>query len=141
MGTDSTISENDVALFAADVFYDNPLGENGSAVTFYGAFYNFNFGPDYLLTGTSSTIGTGNILYGQLGYLVPDFSEKIKVQPYASYSHRLLEGQPDAASTLGIGVNGYLDGHNCKVTLEYRNDLNPAGVRTGSFRTQAMIYL
>ncbi len=139
--TDSSMAQNDVALLAADVFYDNPIGTKGAAITAYGAFYNFNFGPDYLLKGTSDVIGTGNIVYGQLGYLTPKFSEKVKLQPYASYSHRMLEANPNASSTLGIGANAYLDGHNCKVTVEYQNSQNPAGDRSGKAVIQAMIYL
>lgn len=141
MNVDSSMTPNDVSLFAVDLFYDNPIGENGSAITAYTAFYNFNFGPNYQLGGGSDVIGTGNIIYGQLGYLTPDFSEKVKLQPYGSYSHRMMEALPNAASTLGIGANAYLDGHNCKVTVEYSNSQNAAGDRTGKVVAQAMIYL
>ncbi|MEM0999930.1 MAG: porin [Bacteroidota bacterium] len=138
---DSSISRNNVRLLAVDAFYDHPLGENGSALTAYAVWYNYDFGPNYLLQGTSDVIGTGNIVYGSLGYLLPNFSEKIKIQPYLQYSHRRLEAQPEAASTIGIGANGFLDGHNCKVTIEYQNRRNPLGVRSGRLITQAMIYL
>lgn len=141
MATDSAMTENNVLLLAADVFYDAPIGENGGAISAYAVYYNFDFGPNYLLQGTSNVIGTGSVVYGQAGYVIPKFSEKVKLMPYATYSHRMFEANSDPASTLGVGVNAFLDGHHCKVTLEYQNTQDPAGERTGRFILQGMIYL
>lgn len=81
-------------LFAVDVFYDAPINKSkGTAVTAYGGYFNTNFGKGYIrnlgpmaptngvktgagsFNGTGSAlpiIGTGQVVYAQVGYLLPD---------------------------------------------------------------------
>ena len=87
--------QNDVLLFAIDAFYDAPVGTNGSAVSAYLAYYNFDFGPNYRLGGNSDLVATGNILYGQLGYALPAFSNGTRLMPYVSFSNRSIEVADD----------------------------------------------
>src|ERR1043166_8050267 len=40
---------NPILLIAIDVFYDAPINrEKGTAVNFYGGYFNYNFGPGYI---------------------------------------------------------------------------------------------
>jgi len=157
----------DIALFAADVFLDLPLNETRKdAITAYLVFYNYDFGPNNVrnvgimnpsngggsLRGNAfPTIGTGNTFYGQVGYLLPKFSEKVRIQPYGAFSYASLEGVTDSAgdevpvSVIDGGANFYLDGHHSKLTLNYRSRpdfTNPDDVqRRSEITLQAMIYL
>jgi hypothetical protein len=144
----STTTTHDIKLFGADVFYDSPIDTaSNTAVTFYGVYYNYNFGPNYVRnagvinpgTGVSSgqagltgnampLIGTGQSVYAQLGLLLPKnlLGPKAKLQPYVAYLHNNLEGlrNPDGTikgvNVYDAGLNLYLDGHNAKFTLNYR---------------------
>lgn len=94
-----TITPQDQTAISVDLYYDCPIGENGSAITAYGAFYNFDYGTNYFRTvgimNTNTTIaasnmlptsyerpiegggnnrvlmGSGNIIYAEAGYLLP----------------------------------------------------------------------
>ena len=139
---------HDIKLFGADVFYDAPIDTaSNTAVTFYGVYYNYNLGPNYVRnagvinpgTGVSSglagltgnalpLIGTGQSIYAQAGLLLPKnlLGPKAKLQPYVAYLHNNLEGlrNPDGTikgvNVYDAGLNLYLDGHNAKFTLNYR---------------------
>lgn len=156
-------------LFGLDVFYDHPLNkEKGTAVTFYGAWMNYNFGKDYVrfigilnpATGSSALrgnasplIGTGNILFGQLGYLLPKsfLGSKCRVQPYVEFSHLRLEGLKDASGSMvpvsifDAGANFFLEGHHAKITINYKNRPDVTNVNDVKSRSevviQAMVYL
>ena len=166
----SDTSYADIALFSADVFLDLPLNEEKkTALTAYLAYYNYDVGPNnvrnigILNPSDGSTInsslrgnaypvlGTGQIVYSQLGYLLPDFSEKVRVQPYAASSYSMFEGVQDSngdevpVSVFDVGANFYIDGHNSKLTLNYRSRpdfTNPNDLeRRSEITFQAMIYL
>lgn len=147
------VQKHDIKLFGADVFYDTPLdttSANKTALTFYGVYYNFNFGPNYTRAvgpenpgyvniGSSAVAtnyrgnampqsGTGNAVYGQLGYLMSKkiLGPKVRLQPYVAYLFSNYEGyvKPGGgtqnASMFDGGVNFLLDGQNAKLTLNYR---------------------
>jgi hypothetical protein len=144
---------HDIKLFGADVFYDAPLDTaSNTALTFYGVYYHYDMGPNYVrnagvinpgtsiaapagFTGATNLygnalplIGTGNSLYAQAGLLLPKnlLGPKAKLQPYVAYLHNNLEGlrNPDGTikgvNVYDAGLNLYLDGHNAKITLNYR---------------------
>lgn len=134
-----TVTHN-VNLFSADVFYDTPIGEKGASFNIYGVYYNYDFGPNYQLTSSSDVIATSQIFYVQTGYTLPDFSEKGKLQPYLSASYRDIKALPDAATTVGLGVNWFLSGHNAKITAEYTRS-DRGSINSNRFNLQAMIYL
>lgn len=145
----STTTTHDIKLFGADVFYDSPLDTaKRTAVTFYGVYYNYNFGPNYVRnvgilnpgTGVSTgqaslagnalpLIGTGQSYYAQLGFLMGKntLGSKVRLQPYVAYLHSSLNGLIDTDGNIrGVnnydaGLNFYIDGHNAKITLNYRN--------------------
>src|SRR5690606_33253973 len=122
---------NNVNLFAVDVFYDVPIGEKGASFNIYGVYYNYSFGPNYQLTGTSDVIATSQIFYLQSGFTLPTFSKMGKLQPYISASYRDIKALPDAATTIAVGANWFLSGHNAKITAEYsRSDRANVGTNT-----------
>ncbi|MEL7004389.1 MAG: hypothetical protein AAFN93_16870, partial [Bacteroidota bacterium] len=108
----------DVFHFAIDAFYDKPVGKG--AINAYAAYYNFNYGDNYAL---GTTYGTGSSVYGQFGYLLPKFSEKGRLMPYVAYSTRDFEAFEEAGNGFQLGANWFLNGHNAKITLEYRSTL------------------
>lgn len=147
----TTTTTHDIKLFGADVFYDAPLDTaSNTALTVYGVYYNYNFGPNYVRnvgvinpgtgivagsTGPASLagnavplIGTGQSYYAQVGLLLPKnlLGPKMKLQPYVAYLHNSLNGLLDTdgkvkgVNIYDAGLNLYLDGHNAKFTLNYR---------------------
>ena len=140
---------HDIKLFAVDAFYDAPIDTTtNTALTVYGAYYNFDFGPNYvrnagvLNPGASLTsgpaglqgnavplIGTGHTYYVQTGLLLPKklLGPKARLQPYVAYLRNSFEGLKDGTSNnrrevnmYDAGLNLLLDGHNAKITLNYR---------------------
>ncbi len=132
------IQAEDVAIFAADVFYDAPIGEGGGALTAYATFQSNDYGTNYAF---GSTYTTGSMFYTHLGYLLPSENEHFKFQPYASFNTRSIDAIDDNASRLGVGANLYFSGHHSKLSLEYARDqvgdLDAINIVT----LQAMIYL
>ncbi|RZL15441.1 MAG: hypothetical protein EOO62_04015 [Hymenobacter sp.] len=136
--------KHDIKLFGADVFYDAPLDTaKRTALTFYGVYYNYNFGPNYVRFvgaenpgyGAVATrgnavpqSGTGSSVYGQLGFLMPKntLGKKARLQPYVAYLHssyeglRTSDGNTKGVNVYDLGANVLIDGHNAKVTLNYR---------------------
>ena len=132
---DITNIGQDVSIFAVDAFYDVPLGEKKGAITAYAVYQNNNYGKDYLF----NAYGTGSFIYGHTGYMFP--SEKLtKIQPYISYETNSFDAVSDNKNILGIGSNLYLNGHNSKLTLEYKNEKFGES-KTGTVTLQAMVYL
>lgn len=130
-----------------DLFYDSPIGNNGAAVTVYSSYVSHDWGPNFV--GGVGGVGTGNITYFQIGYVTPDFSKKVRLQPYFHLTNRNLESFEEFDSSnstqFGLGTNWYLSGHNAKVTLEYQRNRGvgeferPEG--RDLLRVQLMIYL
>ncbi|MGJ8550038.1 hypothetical protein [Winogradskyella wichelsiae] len=126
----------DVSIFAVDAFYDTPIGEDGSAITAYAVYQNSDYGKNYLY----SAYGTGSMLYGHVGYVLNGDKLKTRFQPYLSYGTHSYDAVDDNRSTLGVGINAYMSGHNSKLTLEYMNQ-SFGSVDTSTISLQAMIYL
>lgn len=173
--TDSAVQ--DMKLFAADVFIDYPLSSKKDAITAYAAYYNYNFGNNYVRnvgimnmadgfsSGTTgavnrsgfgnsyATIGTGEAIHAQVGYLLPKTSDKLRIQPYANITLQNWYGIKNTDGTMkgwlangNVGCNWLLEGHHAKITTDIglRPDLNNANneakIRT-CFTVQTMIYL
>lgn len=126
-----------VNIFAVDAYYDAPLGEDGSAITAYAVFQNNDYGRNFNL----GPYGTGNMVYGHLGYLVSGPADKSRVQPYVSYQTRSIDAIDDNATRLGLGINLFMTGHHSKLTLEYANSKIGSGDNNGVVTLQAQIYL
>ncbi len=128
----------DVAIFAVDAFYDAPLGENGSAITAYATYQNNDYGENFTL---GQTYETGSMVYGHVGYVIPNDNKKTKFQPYASFNTRSIDAIDENATTFGVGANAYFSGHNSKITLEYLNTKYGDNDAQSFLTLQAMIYL
>lgn len=156
----------DQLLLGADVFLDMPLSTRKDAITFYGSYSNYNFGKNYVrsigvlntadgggvLRGNAvPTIGTGQIFYGQVGYLLPSFNLTTRFQLYGAFSHSRFEGLRNAAdklvpvNTIDAGFNVFLAGHHSKITLNYRARPDFTTIENINYKNeltlQFMIYL
>lgn len=136
--TNGILKGEDIAIFAIDAFYDAPLGENGSAITAYATYQNNDYGENYTL---GQTYETGSMIYGHVGYVIPNDNKKIKFQPYTSFNTRSIDAIDDNATTFGLGANAYFNGHNSKLTLEYLNTKYGGNDAQSFITLQAMIYL
>lgn len=130
------VTGEDVNIFAVDVFYEAPVGSKNAAITAYGTYQMNNYGTNYLY----SAYGTGSMIYGHVGYVLPGEINKTRFQPYASFGLNSYEASDDSRNVMGLGVNAYMSGHNSKLTLEYKNSaFGSASVNTVTL--QAHIYL
>lgn len=136
VASDGNLEGEDVSIFAVDAFYDAPLGENGSAISAYATYQNNDYGENYLF----SAYGTGSMIYGQAGYVLPGELVKARFQPYASFASNSYDAVDDNRNIFGVGVNAYLSGNNSKLTLEYLNQ-KFGDSKQGTVTLQAMIYL
>ncbi|MBA4154333.1 hypothetical protein [Flavobacterium sp.] len=125
----------DVSIFAVDAFYDAPIGDSKAAITGYLTYQNNNYGKNYLF----NAYGTGSFIYGHVGYLLPT-EKTTKLQPYLSYASNSYDAVDDNRNVFGAGANLFLNGHNSKLTLEYKNE-KFGETKTGTVTLQAMIYL
>ena len=166
------VENHNINLFAGDVFLDMPIGlkENKMAITAYGAFYSYDFGPNYLrnigimnigvndpsfagnraLAGPGNaqpTIGTGQIFYTQAGILLPHQAEKpkLRIQPFAAYTYKDFEALDTGLSNFDIGANFFIDGHHAKITTQYSSRplvlSNNDKTSKGEFILQLQIFL
>jgi hypothetical protein len=162
--------KHDVKIFGADVFADLPVGPKNKqmAITLYSVYYNYNFGPNYIRTtglmnpGTADPnfsgivakegfgnskylLGTGQIWYTQAGFLLPKFSDKVRIQPFATYAMKKFEALSETGSFYDLGTNFLLDGHNAKITMQYSSrplynaSDNMIFMRAGEFLVAAQI--
>ncbi len=131
---DNLVGEN-VNLWAADVFYDAPVG-NG-ALTAYAVLQNNDYGTNYLL---GSTYGTGTMFYTHAGYVIPGDKEKTRFQPYLSFLNHSYDATDDIKNRFGVGLNTFFSGHNSKLTLEYAHQ-KMGEAKENVLSIQAMIYL
>ena len=125
-----------IGIYALDAFYDAPIKDNGSAITAYATYQWNNYGTDY----GYSAYGSGGMFYSHFGYVIPGDISKPRVQPYISYGSSSYDATSDNRNVFGIGGNLYLEGHNSKLTLEYKNEKFGA-TDLGTVTLQAMIYL
>ncbi len=132
-------TETSLGIWAVDVFYDAPINAKGAAVSFYGLFSQYDFGPNYLrnvgvnnpANGTNGNgtvngagngfpmIGTGSVLYGQLGYKFKDglLGDAGTLMPYVTSQYANYEALDDPMHMYEGGVNWLMAGHNAKLSL------------------------
>jgi len=69
--------------------------------------------------------------------------------PYIGYQNGSYDGLPDNITASNIGMNYFINGHNCKLTLEYHRisgDVREGAIATGDdslsqLRLQLHIFL
>jgi len=133
---------NNMFLFAADIFGELPL-YNGS-VTFYGGYFNYDFGPNYIrnigvnnpvngidnvdniLNGRGNAfpmIGSGNSFFGQVGYwLKTSTTAKSSWQPFFSVQVSDYQALQENMVKTEMGLNYYFNEENSsKLTFAVHN--------------------
>ena len=141
---EGVFKSHDHQVVSADVFADLPIGSKSKEMsfTFYSAFYKYNFGPNYLRnTGVMNPgtlnpeykgivamegvgngrnlLGTGNIWYTQAGFVLPKFSDVVKLQPFASYTLKDLDGLNDIGHFYDVGANLFVLSQAAKISYQY----------------------
>lgn len=144
-----SIGYQNMLLWSAEAYYDAPIaGGKGTALSAYLGYFNYNFGTNYLryngimnpatsaiatgkiggagpLYGNSFPMfGTGQALYGQVGYLMKDglLGNRGTLMPYGSWMHarwNRLDGKP--MDVFNLGVNWLINGHKAKISLDWQN--------------------
>lgn len=129
---------SDIFVVGVDVFLDMPTKNKGAITSYLGYYYNF-FGPNYLRSmgkmnvskmnpalalpqgrGNSEwEVGTGHIVRGEFGYMLPGKGLKNRFQPYGAFSFKKFEALDEASVQFDAGINWLMHGHNLKWTLQY----------------------
>lgn len=123
--------EHDKLHVGADLFLDIPMA-NKDAITFYSAFYYYNYGPNYQLSlGTMNPypnalsevqLGTGMAVLAQAAYLLPfSFKNGERLQVYGVATYCDFEAMTKASLHYDAGVNLFFSDHNLKCTLEWQH--------------------
>lgn len=129
------LESEDVTMLATDVFCDLPVGKRNAAVTVYGVYQYNHYGRDYLF----DPYGTGGFVYTTAGFVLPS-DKAVRIQSYLHSGYFHYTSTIEDRWAVGVGTNLYLNGHNSKLTLEYKYEsfgLQPVN----SVTLQAMIYL
>lgn len=165
-------------VFGADIFLDMPTKSGkGDCINFLLTYYNMDFGQNYLRNlgilnehGTTAavakdanaswsgggnlqpTIGTGSIVYAQLGYAFPKNKIGHQFMPYMTVTNKNFDRLGKSSTQMGLGVNWFIVGHQAKISAElstrpvYKTDATSAtGIsRNGSasqFTIQTHLFL
>ena len=132
-------------LLGADLVLDLPVGNKGAVFNAYLAYNNFNYGKNYLrmLNGmnpangvnSSATIngpgvnypmmGTGNILFAQVGYKFKDdlfAKDNGTLMPYVEVQYSQFQALKDPSVMGEVGINWLIHGtHGAKLSLGLQN--------------------
>lgn len=137
----------DLKLFAVESFLDMPLSSKQDAISAYAGFFNTDYGKNYLRynglmnPANGATInalavngptfgnahpmfGTGQVIYTQLGYLLPEnfLKSKSRFMPYASFTHAKYDRlKGESMELFNAGINCLINGHKSKFTLDWQN--------------------
>lgn len=137
---------NDLKLWAADVFLDLPLGaDRHTAVTAYGAFFDYDFGPNSVrnigvnnparfvdpdegsLNGPGNAypiVGTGQTLYLQAGFLFPLMGREGRLgqlQPFFDFQSSDFEGLDNRMNAWNVGVHWLVRGFKSRLSFAYQS--------------------
>lgn len=142
--TSGDTTETDMTLMGADIFGEFPLSPRKNTLTFYVAFSDYQMGKNFMrnlgvmnpangvmvgqsLAGGGNTvplIGTGQTIYGQIGYKFKDelLLEKGTLQVYTSAQMSRYSYLNDAMLLFEGGVNWLIHGtHGAKLTFGFQN--------------------
>jgi len=167
-----TVYQN-MNLWSVASFLDMPLNrETGTAINAYLGYFHTDYGKNYLrFNGTMNPasglasgypagtqgnaypmFGTGNVVYGQFGYLMKRNLLGAGNGTFMPYLQAQIANYQRLTQTLGvytIGLNYLIRGHNSKITLDYQNrpyyetagsQYAPAG-RRGQLTLQYQIFI
>ncbi|MBF9219673.1 hypothetical protein [Hymenobacter ruricola] len=132
-------------LWAVDAYYDAPVNAaTGTALTAYGGYYRYDFGPGYIRNvgamnpangvragqgsfngagNNAPLLGTGHILYAQAGYLLRRdlLGGRGTLQPYAQAQWANYDRLADPMTLFNVGLNWLILGNLSKLSVNYQN--------------------
>ncbi|MFZ1529557.1 MAG: hypothetical protein WAT19_12445 [Ferruginibacter sp.] len=143
--TDTSLVLNTQKNFGLDVFLDMPMNKaKGTALNVYSVYYINDYGKNYLRnigilnehTNTESiaanantswagggnlqpTLGTGNIWYTQVGYVLPKLKNGTSFMPYVTFTQKKFDRIGKSSGQFDLGMNYFITGHNAKITAQY----------------------
>ncbi|REC62802.1 porin [Chryseobacterium pennae] len=142
--SENTFKSHPANIFGADIYSEIPLGNKSKemGLTLYSVYYNYNYGTNYLrisgllnpggpdptftgqraLEGAGNNrilMGTGNIWFSQAGFVIPKFSNILKIQPFFNYALKNMKALNQSGSYYDIGANFYLYGQNARIVAQY----------------------
>lgn len=139
--TADSITRANQMVLGADFFLDMPTRKGkGDCINVLLTYYNMDFGPRYLRNvgilnehttapataaswagggNAQPTIGTGSIVYAQVGYAFPKNKAGHQFMPYMTVTNKKFERLADPSTQMGLGINWFIAGHNAKLTAEY----------------------
>jgi hypothetical protein len=146
-GTEDNPCFHDLNFWSVATYLDAPVDKvKGTAISAYIGYFNLDYGPGYIRnngTGMNSAngvvpgsasfngpgnafpmFGTGDVWYGQLGYLMSSDllgSNNGQLMPYVSLMSANYDRLDDQMNVFNIGINWLLKGHNSKLTFDYQN--------------------
>ncbi len=65
------------------------------------------------------TIGTGLILYTQVGFLLPKLKNGQAFMPYITHTLKDFDRIGKFSNQMDVGLNYFISGHNAKITAQY----------------------
>lgn len=137
-----TVKQYSQISFAVDVWYEKPL-PNNSVLNIYSVYYRYDYGTNYLKSGSvmggfasgntqtdipaqgaginQFTIGTGNVGYFSISYVIPDniFKSDKKLMPFYATTYKDFEGLNQASFQHDFGVHYMFLGNNVKLSAQY----------------------
>ena len=133
-------------LWSLALFADLPVNTNkGTAFSGYLGYFHTDYGTNYLryngimnpANSTTQTIagvsgiqgnafpmfGTGNVIYGQAGYLMRSdlLGNQGTLLPYISSQIATYQRLAKTEAIYNVGINWLLKGHSSKLSLDYQN--------------------
>ena len=127
---------------SVDLWYEKPL-INESVINIYSAFYNYEYGSNYLKSGAvmggfatednpndspaqgvginQFTIGTGNVVYLSVSYVIPKniYNSNKKIMPFVACTYKNFEGLKEEFFQYDFGFHYLIMGDNVKLSTQY----------------------
>lgn len=142
-GQDTTYQQ--MLLLAVESFLDIPLNKDKeTALSAYAGFFRYDFGINYLryngiMNPADGSInkgnfaansqgnaypmmGSGNVFYSQLGYLMPkQWLNKTQLMAFGSVMATHYDRIGQGAAVYELGMNWLIKGHQSKISLTWQN--------------------
>ncbi|PTR05865.1 hypothetical protein C8R32_11536 [Nitrosospira sp. Nsp5] len=145
-GTADNLRLHDINFWSVAAYLDAPVDRiKETAISAYLGYFNLDYGPGYIrnngaMNPASDTspmggsfngpgnafpmFGTGDVWYGQLGYLMgKDLlgSNNGQLMPYVSLMSANYERLDNRMNVFNVGINWLIKGHTSKITFDYQN--------------------
>jgi hypothetical protein len=170
-----TVDYHALHAFCLAVFYDAPINHaKGTAVSGYLGYFKTDFGPRYIrylgvmnpadglvpsptyYAGSQGNAlpmyGTGHIVYGQAGFLLPRNilgANGGRLEPYLAVMSATYDRLDKMMTLFNLGINWQLSGNTSKLSFDYQNrpvytlvsgNLTRGSAREGQFVIQYQFF-